>query len=194
MVGVYKNLYHDGRGRGIVYSNGLNTPVVMPGLLVVCCEELATSLMEYRRRSTFNSEGAIEGDWQNQTNEVQELLRRANFPGIMEIIINRHHERLLISALRQASTAKYTRDGLADEVKRNYLITHFLEYKELSKACKDRPDYERLIKEAAEKEINLELIRTKEEFVETNYSTIFIPVKLDRHLGLIVMDTGVRLM
>jgi hypothetical protein len=82
---------------------------------------------------------------------------------------------------------------LADEVKRNYLITDFLEYKELSNACKDRSDYERLIREAAEKEINLELIRTKEEFIETNYSTIFIPVKLDKHLGLIVMDTGVRL-
>ena len=77
-------------------------------------------------------------------------------------------------------------------MKRNYLITDFLEYKELSNACKDRPDYERLIREAAEKEINLELTRTIEEFIETNYSTIFIPVKLDRHLGLIVMDTGVR--
>ncbi len=82
---------------------------------------------------------------------------------------------------------------MADEVKRNYLITDFLEYKVLANACKDRPDYEQLIREAAEKEINLELIRTKEEFIETNYSTIFIPVKLDRHLGLIVMDTGVRL-
>ena len=89
MVGVSKNLYHDGRGRGIFYSNGLNTPVVMPGLLVVCCEEFATSLIEYRRRSTFNSEGAIEGDWNNQTKEVQELLKRANFPGIMEIIFSR---------------------------------------------------------------------------------------------------------
>ena len=89
MVGVNKNLYHDGRGRGIVFSNGLKSPVVMPGLLVVWCEEFATSLMEYRRRSTFNSEGAIEGDWQNQTNEVQELLRRANSPGIMEIIFSR---------------------------------------------------------------------------------------------------------
>jgi hypothetical protein len=54
---------------------------------------------------------------------------------------------------------------LADEVKRNYLITDFLEYKELSNACKDRPDYERLIREAAEKEINLELIRTEEELI-----------------------------
>jgi len=89
MVGVYKNLYHDGRGRGIVYSNGLNTPVVMPGLLVVCCEEFATSLMEYRSRSTFNSEGAIEGDWQNESNGVLELLKRANSPGIMEIIFSR---------------------------------------------------------------------------------------------------------
>jgi hypothetical protein len=89
MVRGSKNLYHDGRGRGIVYSNGLHTPVVMPGLLVVCCEELATSLIEYRRRSTFNSEGAIEGDWQNQSKEVRELLKRANSPGIMEIIFSR---------------------------------------------------------------------------------------------------------
>ena len=89
MVRGSKNLYHDGRGRVIVYSNRLNTPVVMPGLLVVCCEEFATSLMEYRRRSTFNSEGAIEGDWQNQTKEVHELLKRANCPGIMEIIFSR---------------------------------------------------------------------------------------------------------
>jgi len=53
---------------------------------------------------------------------------------------------------------------LAGEVKRNYLITDFLEYKELSKACNDRPDYERLIKEAAEKEIGLELTRIEERF------------------------------
>ncbi len=70
MVGVLKNLYYDGKGRGIVYSNGLNAPVVMPGLLVVCCEELANNLMEYRRRTTFNSEGEIEGDWKNQSIEV----------------------------------------------------------------------------------------------------------------------------
>ena len=54
---------------------------------------------------------------------------------------------------------------MADEVKRNYLITDFLEYKVLSNECKDRPDYERLIREAAEKEINLELIRTEEELI-----------------------------
>ena len=30
-------------------------------------------------------------------------------------------------------------------------------------------------------------------FAETNYSTVFIPVKLDRHHGLIIIDTGVRL-
>ncbi len=70
--------------------------------MVVCCEELATSLMAYRARQECSTKGVVQGVYASLPQELQLLMRRAKSPGMTNQSYGVEVRNTLVKAMREA--------------------------------------------------------------------------------------------
>ncbi len=101
--------------------------------MVVCCEELATSLMAYRAALECKTREAVKGVFATLPQELQLLMRRARSPGMTNQLFDEESREKLVKAMMVAIL-----DGSARQYqhrpRRNVLVLNAFDYNQ----CKEK--------------------------------------------------------
>ena len=101
--------------------------------MVVCCEELATSLMAYRATQECKTREAVRGVFANLPQELQLLMRKAKSPGMTNQPYDVESRKKLVKAMMAAIFDGSMRQD-QDRPRRHVLIFDASDYDQ----CKQR--------------------------------------------------------